>query len=136
MITVGTIAFLLLIVGILTVVYKFANSDLSLTQNVYEDTKTIIIYRYLEETTDVSLKLILDGDITCTFPTYKDGRRVIAEYDGTLTDAANLSISPSPDTLICVFMAWKASNFHVELEEQTLSAPERSGFMAVEWDGN
>ena len=51
------------------------------------------------------------------------------------TDAATMKIDPAPDTLIRVFMAWKASDAFVELPEQELTAPERSGFTVIEWGG-
>ena len=46
-----------------------------------------VIYLYPEEETDVSVKLILDGQLTCTYPAYKNGWTVTASPDGTLTDA-------------------------------------------------
>ena len=51
------------------------------------------------------------------------------------TDRARLSISPSPDTLIRVFMAWYPSDAPVDIPAQTLNTPERNGFCAVEWGG-
>ena len=51
------------------------------------------------------------------------------------TDSAGLTIAPAPDTLIRVFMAWKGLEGPVEVEPQTLTAPERTGFTAVEWGG-
>ena len=44
------------------------------------------IYLYPEETTRVTVELELPGQLTCTYPAYKDGWTVIAEPDGTLTD--------------------------------------------------
>ena len=35
----------------------------------------------------VSVELILDGKLTCTYPSYNNGWNVIAAPDGTLTDA-------------------------------------------------
>ena len=172
-----------------------------------------VIYLYPEKETEVSVKLTLDGRLTCTYPEYGDGWKVTARPDGTLTDergqsynylywegeteaqydlsrgfcvkgedtaafledalsklgldrresnefivywlplmqdneyniisfqtdaytdSAKLDITPPPDTLIRVFMAWKPSDKYVQIEEQELSAPERSGFTAVEWGG-
>ena len=51
------------------------------------------------------------------------------------TDAAKLTITPQPDTLLRVFMAWKPLARAVEIAPQTLTAPERTGFTAVEWGG-
>ncbi len=172
-----------------------------------------VIYLYPEGETDVSVKLILDGKLTCTYPAYNTGWNVTATPDGTLTDAkgqtynylywegetntrwdmtegfcvkgedtaaflekalaklglnrreanefivywlplmeqntyniisfqtdsytdaAQLQIDPAPDTLIRVFMAWKAADAFVDLPEQELIAPERTGFTVVEWGG-
>lgn len=172
-----------------------------------------VIYLYPSEETEVSVNLILDGRLTCTYPAYNSGWKVTAAPDGTLTDAkgqtykylywegqtnarwdmsegfcvkgedtagflegalaelglnraeanefivywlplmeqnpyniisfqtdvytdaAELQIDPAPDSLIRVFMAWQAADALVELPEQTLTAPERSGFTVVEWGG-
>lgn len=172
-----------------------------------------VICLYPEEKTEVSVKLELDGELTCTYPAYADGWRVTAMPDGTLTDqkgqtynylywegqtngvwdmtkgfcvkgadtakfleealerlgltrreanefivywlplmeqnpynlisfqgesyeeAAKLQIDPGPDTLIRVFMTWRASESYVNLEAQKLTAPDREGFTVVEWGG-
>lgn len=172
-----------------------------------------VIYLYPEVETDITVKLIPDGKLTCTYPTYNSSWRVTAAPDGTLsdakgqtynylywegetnaqwdmtegfcvkgedtaafleealaklglnrreanefivywlplmeqnpcniisfqtdvyTDAARLEIDPAPDTLIRVFMAWKAADTFVELPEQKLTTPERTGFTVVEWGG-
>ena len=172
-----------------------------------------VIYLYPEVETEISVKLELDGKLTCTYPAYNNGWMVTAAPDGTLTDAqgqsynylywegetyaqwdmtegfcvkgedtaafledaleqlgltrreanefivywlplmeqnpyniisfqtdiytdaAELQIDPAPDTLIRVFMAWKAADTFVELSEQELTAPERTGFTIVEWGG-
>ena len=49
--------------------------------------------------------------------------------------AAKLTVSPEPDTVIRVFMAWKASDERAEITPQILEAPERKGFTVVEWGG-
>ena len=172
-----------------------------------------VIYLYPETETEVSVKLLLDGKLTCTYPAYNAGWKVTAAPDGTLTDAkgqtynylywegetnarwdmtegfcvkgedtavflekaleklglnrreanefivywlplmeqnpyniisfqtdvytnaAQLQIDPAPDTLIRVFMAWKATDSIIELPEQELTAPERAGFTVIEWGG-
>lgn len=172
-----------------------------------------VIYLYPEVETDVSVKLLLDGKLTCTYPSYNTGWEVTASPDGTLTDdkgqtyrylywegetdvqwdmtagfcvkgedtaafledalaklglnraeanefivywlpmmepnpynlisfqtdvyteAARLEIDPAPDTVIRVFMAWKASDSFLMLPEQELTAPERIGFTVIEWGG-
>lgn len=172
-----------------------------------------VIYLYPQVETAVSVKLCLDGKLTCTYPAYGSGWNVTAQPDGTLTDdkgqtyqylywegvsstepdmssgfcvkgadtaaflewaleklglnrreanefivywlplmhdnpyniisfqgenysnSAQLDISPMPDTVIRVFMAWKPSETEVQLPAQELSAPERTGFAVVEWGG-
>ena len=60
---------------------------------------------------------------------------LISFQQETYTDAAKLTITPQPDTLLRVFMAWKPLTSAVEIAPQTLTAPERTGFTAVEWGG-
>lgn len=172
-----------------------------------------VIYLYPKQETEVSVELLLDGKLTCTYPSYNGGWKVTAAPDGTLTDAdgqtynylywegqtnarwdmskgfcvkgedtaafleealeklglnrreanefivywlplmeqnpyniisfqtdvytdaAQLNVSPAPDTMIRVFMTWKVSESFVEMEAQELTAPERIGFTVVEWGG-
>ena len=172
-----------------------------------------VIYLYPQTETAVSVKLLLDGKLTCAYPAYHTGWHVTAAPDGTLTDAkgqtynylywegltavrwdmskgfcvkgedtaafleqaleklglsrreanefiiywlplmeqnpyniisfqtdaytvaAELEIDPAPDTLIRVFMAWKASDAFTALPAQELTTPERTGFTVVEWGG-
>lgn len=51
------------------------------------------------------------------------------------TGHAGLTIDPAPDTLIRVFMAWKPAETGQDIHEQTLNAPDRTGFTVVEWGG-
>ena len=51
------------------------------------------------------------------------------------TDNAVLDITPTPDTLIRVFMVWKKLDAPLDIEAQELVAPERSGFTVIEWGG-
>ena len=60
---------------------------------------------------------------------------IIAFQTDIYTNAAKLEVTPAPDTVIRVFMAWQAAEDYVTLEEQTLTAPERTGFTVVEWGG-
>lgn len=172
-----------------------------------------VIYLYPEQPTDVTITLELDGTLTSTYPTYKDGWHVTALPDGTLTDGSGreyyclfwegvqnaeydltrgfvvagkdtqafleyaldqlgltareanefiiywlprmqnnaynlitfqtdrytdgavLNVTPRPDTLIRVFMAWMPLDEPVTIEAQQLTAPERDGFAVVEWGG-
>ena len=172
-----------------------------------------VIYLYPETETEISVKLTVDGNLTCTYPAYQDGWTVTAAPDGTLTDVAGqtynylyweavtnaeydfskgfcakgedtaafledalaslglsrreanefivywlplmeqnpyniiafqqeaytesavLEITPTPDTVIRVFMVWQASDDYVALAPQELTAPERNGFTVIEWGG-
>ncbi len=175
-------------------------------------TEKPLIYLYPETPTEVTVGLELDGELTCSYPAYRDGWRVSAEPDGMLrsggreyyglyweglaesdysfdegfcvsgadsaaflesslaqlgltereanefivywlprlerspynlvtfvgedyTDAHRLEISPEPDTLIRVFMAFMPLDEAVEISPQKLDAPAREGFVAVEWGG-
>ena len=49
------------------------------------------------------------------------------------TRSAVLEITPEPDTLIRVFMAYKPIEYEMEIEHQELTGPERVGFTVVEW---
>ena len=182
--------------------------------NWKEKVRKPVIYLYPEETTEVSVLLDFNGELTTTYPAYDNGWRVVAEPDGTLfdengreyyclywegesdidfdmsegfcvkgsetaafleealaklgltrreanefivywlplmegneynvisfqtdayTENAKLIIDPQPDTLIRVFMAWYGSGKLVEISEQSLAAPERTGFTVVEWGGS
>ena len=44
-----------------------------------------VIYLYPEAETEVSVELLLDGELTCTYPAYNSGWKVTAAPDGTLT---------------------------------------------------
>ena len=60
---------------------------------------------------------------------------LISFQTAAYTESAGLTIDPAPDTLIRVFMAWKSLERPVEVAPQTLTAPARTGFTAVEWGG-
>ncbi len=45
-----------------------------------------VIYLYPQEETEVTVKLKLPGELTCTYPAYDNGWAVTAAPDGTLTD--------------------------------------------------
>ena len=51
----------------------------------------------------------------------------------TYTDIAKLTVTPAPDTMIRVFMAWKEADAPVDIPSQHHTAPQRSGFTVVEW---
>jgi hypothetical protein len=49
------------------------------------------------------------------------------------TDTAKLIIQPKPDSLIRVFMVFKALNSKINIPEQTLKPSKRAGFSVIEW---
>lgn len=51
------------------------------------------------------------------------------------TDNAVLDVSPKPDSLLRVFMAYKSLETPVNIPEQILKPFERKGFTVVEWGG-
>ena len=51
--------------------------------------KKPVIYLYPTNEQNVDVKLDLKGDLTCTYPAYKDGWKVKAQPNGTLTNLAD-----------------------------------------------
>lgn len=60
---------------------------------------------------------------------------IISFQQEAYTNGAPLEITPAPDTLIRVFMTYRPSDTLVDLPPQTFTAPERTGFTAIEWGG-
>ena len=60
---------------------------------------------------------------------------LIAFQDKAYTDSAVLDISPQPDSVLRVFMAWKSLDKAVYIEPQEFDSFQRSGFTVVEWGG-
>ena len=51
------------------------------------------------------------------------------------TEAAKLTVTPAPDSILRVFMAWKPLTEPVDIPAQELPTFERHGFTVVEWGG-
>ncbi|MBR6994883.1 MAG: hypothetical protein IKH96_02565 [Ruminococcus sp.] len=51
------------------------------------------------------------------------------------TDTAKLDITPVPDSMLRVFMAYRPIEDSVDIEPQQLGTFERKGFTVVEWGG-
>jgi len=51
------------------------------------------------------------------------------------TDTAKLDITPAPDSMLRVFMAYRPLEDSVDIEPQQLETFERKGFAVVEWGG-
>ena len=60
---------------------------------------------------------------------------LIAFQQEAYTDAAKLTVTPAPDSILRVFMAWQPLEAPVEIPAQTLPAFDRHGFALVEWGG-
>jgi hypothetical protein len=60
---------------------------------------------------------------------------LIAFQSDAYTDHARLTVSPEPDSVLRVFMAWKSLDGPVDLPAQDLPGFTRSGFTLVEWGG-
>lgn len=51
------------------------------------------------------------------------------------TECARLHITPEPDSVLRIFMAYKSLRAPIEVEEPVLEPFERKGFAVVEWGG-
>ena len=60
---------------------------------------------------------------------------LISFQGDTYTDNAVLDITPRPDSILRVFMAWKPLDEYIDLPAQHLDTFERKGFTVVEWGG-
>lgn len=60
---------------------------------------------------------------------------LIAFQGDAYTTKARLQITPEPDTLLRVFMAYRPLEQAIEVEEQELQPTLRQGFTVVEWGG-
>ena len=60
---------------------------------------------------------------------------LIAFQGEAYTDRARLTVTPAPDSVLRVFMAWKGLEEPVDVPPQELSAFQRQGFALVEWGG-
>ena len=57
-------------------------------------------------------------------------------FQGEIYDeSASLTVSPVPDSVLRVFMAWQALDAPVDIEPQTFEPFAREGFTLVEWGG-
>jgi len=178
------------------------------------DEEKPVIYLYPESKQEIEVKLDYAGELTCTYPEYKNGWDVVAYPDGTLVDdatgeeysylfwegnsdteydlskgyviagddtakfleaklaelglnrteanefivywlpkmqsnpynlitfqndiytnLAKLEITPNPDSVLRVFMAYKALDEQMEIEEPVIEPFERKGFTVIEWGG-
>lgn len=93
---------------------------------------------FLEE--QLSYMRLSDGEqddfITYWLPRMQENPYNLISFQfGNYDEYEDLHISPEPDCLIKVFMAYKPLDEPVEIAPQALSGAERCGFTAVEWGG-
>ena len=60
---------------------------------------------------------------------------LIAFQSDAYTDHARLTVTPEPDSMLRVFMAWKSLEHPIDIPAQDLPAFNRTGFAVVEWGG-
>ncbi len=60
---------------------------------------------------------------------------IITFQDELYKETAKLTISPQPDTIIRVFVAFAPSEEYVELKPQNLTPMQRKGYTVIEWGG-
>ena len=61
---------------------------------------------------------------------------VISFQSKAYTDGAILSVTPTPDSVLRVFMAYYPSSSEVDIQPQAFDGFERDGFTVVEWGGS
>lgn len=66
----------------------------------------------------------------------KNRYNVISFQTDAYTKNAKLKVTPKPDTMIRVFMAWYGTDSRISIPEQKIVTPERKGFTVVEWGGS
>jgi hypothetical protein len=60
----------------------------------------------------------------------------LIHFAGTqYTDTAPLTITPTPDAILRVFMVYKPLQEKISIKEQSLKTFERKGFTVIEWGG-
>jgi hypothetical protein len=70
------------------------------------------------------------------FPLMQNNRFNLVHFAGAdYTDRAKLTVTPTPDTVIRVFMVWKPLRREISVPPQTFAPVERKGFTVVEWGG-
>lgn len=77
-----------------------------------------------------------DDFITYWLPRMQRNPYNLISFQGeAYTASAEIAVTPQPDSLIRVFMVFEGLEEPIEIPGQVLSAPERTGFTAVEWGG-
>ncbi len=90
---------------------------------------------------EILLKLGLNAKESNEFiiywlPIMQDNEYNLISFQTTAyTDTAKLTVTPAPDTIIRVFMAYKPLENAAKITPQTIETPQRTGFTVVEWGG-
>jgi hypothetical protein len=66
----------------------------------------------------------------------KSAYNMISFQSRTYSKNAKLTVTPEPDSMIRVFMAWYPTDKYIKINPQLMNAPARKGFTVVEWGGN
>ncbi|MGB4420667.1 MAG: hypothetical protein WBI29_02625 [Candidatus Saccharimonadales bacterium] len=70
------------------------------------------------------------------YPMMKDNKYNLITFVGKeYTDKAPLNISPSPDSMLRVFMVYKKIEEEISIEPQIFQKFDRNGFTVIEWGG-
>ena len=70
-------------------------------------------------------------------PLMEHNRYNLISFQGDVyTDSAKLNITPTPDSMLRIFMTYVPLEEAVDIESQQLSTFERNGFTVVEWGGS
>lgn len=78
----------------------------------------------------------LNEFIVYWLPLMKDNRYNLITFQTAIYENnAKLHITPEPDSILRVFMAYKALDKYVGIPEQQLNTFNRSGFSVIEWGG-
>ncbi len=71
------------------------------------------------------------------YPRMKDNSYNLIHFAGEeYAQTAPLTITPSPDSLLRVFMVFKPLDNYISIEPQHISSFKRKGFTVVEWGGS
>lgn len=70
------------------------------------------------------------------YPRMKDNAYNFITFAGKeYTDSARLTITPTPDSMLRVFMVYKPLTGPISIPEQSLTPFIRTGFSVIEWGG-
>ena len=70
------------------------------------------------------------------YPRMKDNPYNLIYFAGEdYTEAAPLTITPTPDSVLRIFMVFKPLNKKIDIDPQQIQPFERKGFSVVEWGG-